>query len=400
MMHVEALTHHGMGRLADGRLIPRVLPGERVEPRRDGSWRVLEPSPDRVTPPCPHFTACGGCAVQHAADGFVAGWKAGIVRQALAAQGLEATIGPVLTSPPRSRRRARLAGRRLRKGGAMLGFHARASRTVVDAPHCLILTPGLMALRPALLDLVTLLASRSAEVTLILTESPAGADVLIEGGRPAEAALRAEAAAWARQAGVARLSWGDELLAQSAPPWQTMGRARVVPPPGAFLQPTREGEAALLAFVREATAGAGRIADLFAGVGTFALPLSETAEIHAVEGDRAMTRALAAGWREAGGLRRLTAEARDLFRRPLDPDELRHFDAVVIDPPRAGAEAQIAALAASAVPVVAHVSCNPASFARDARRLVAAGYRMGPVTVVDQFRWSPHVELAARFVRP
>ncbi|EPX84458.1 SAM-dependent methyltransferase [Rubellimicrobium thermophilum DSM 16684] len=179
-----------------------------------------------------------------------------------------------------------------------------------------------------------------------------------------------------------------------------MGRARVVPPPGAFLQPTREGEAALLAFVREATAGAGRIADLFAGVGTFALPLSETAEIHAVEGDRAMTQALAAGWREAGGLRRLTAEARDLFRRPLDPDALRRFDAVVIDPPRAGAEAQIAALAASAVPVVAYVSCNPASFARDARRLVAAGYRMGTVTVVDQFRWSPHVELAARFVRP
>jgi 23S rRNA (uracil1939-C5)-methyltransferase len=400
-VRVEALTHHGMGRLADGGLVPRVLPGEDVEPRGDGTWRVLAPSPDRVAAPCPHFAACGGCAVQHAADGFVAAWKAGIVREALAAQGLGGEIGPVLTSPPRSRRRARLAGRRLRKGGTTLGFHARASTAIVDNPHCVVLTPALMALRPALGDLVALAASRTAEVALTVTESPEGADVVVEGGRALDAGLRAEAAAWATAtAGVARLTWGAEPVAQSAPPWQPMGRARVVPPPGAFLQATREGEAALRAFVREATAGAGRVADLFAGVGTFALPLSEGAEVHAVEGERAMTQALVAGWRGAGGLRRLTAEARDLFRRPLEPAELRGFDAVVLDPPRAGAEAQVAALAASTVPGVAYVSCHPASFARDARRLVAAGYAMGPVTLVDQFRWAPHVELAARFVRP
>jgi 23S rRNA (uracil1939-C5)-methyltransferase len=176
-----------------------------------------------------------------------------------------------------------------------------------------------------------------------------------------------------------------------------MGRARVTPPPGAFLQATREGEAALVSLVRDAARGAARMADLFAGVGTFALPLAETAEVHAVEGEAAMLDALQKGWRGAPGLHRVTTEARDLFRRPLDAADLRRFDAAVIDPPRAGAEAQVAELARAQVPVVAYVSCNPASFARDARALLAAGYRMDPITVVDQFRWSPHVELATRF---
>jgi 23S rRNA (uracil1939-C5)-methyltransferase len=176
-----------------------------------------------------------------------------------------------------------------------------------------------------------------------------------------------------------------------------MGRARVVPPPGAFLQATREGEAALVAVVLDATRGAARVADLFSGVGTFALPLAEPAEVHAVEGDAAMLEALGKGWRGAPGLRRVTTEARDLFRRPLLAEELARFDAAVIDPPRAGAEAQVAQLARARRPVIAYVSCNPASFARDARALLAAGYRMDPITVVDQFRWSAHVELATRF---
>ncbi|NAZ37752.1 class I SAM-dependent RNA methyltransferase [Rubellimicrobium sp. CFH 75288] len=389
-----------MGRLADGTLVPRTLPGETVAPRPDGTWRILQPSPDRVAAPCPHFGSCGACAVQHLRDEGVAAWKAGIVREALSAQGLAAEIADVLTSPPRSRRRARLAGRRLRKGGATLGFHARASEAIVDNPGCLVLDPALMTLRPALLDLVALAAPRGRAVALTVTASPAGADVLVEEARPLDAALRAEAAAWAASAGVARLTWGAEPVAQAAPPWQPMGRARVVPPPGAFLQPTREGEAALVAAVRAATAGARRILDLFAGCGTFALPLAEAAEVHAAEGDRAMVAALLAGWRGAGGLRRLSAEARDLFRRPLEGPELARFDAAVLDPPRAGAAAQVAALAAARVPVLAYVSCHPASFARDARQLAGAGYAMDPILVVDQFRWSPHVELVTRFRLP
>ncbi len=398
-MKVEALTHHGLGRLADGTLIPRTLPGEEVEPRDapggDGTWRVLTPSEHRVAPPCPHFATCGGCMVQHASDPFVAEWKAGIVRGALAGQGIAGEVGPVLTSPPQSRRRARLGGRRTKKG-AILGFHARASDALVDNPHCKILSPRLMALRPALLDLVVLAASRSREVALTVAESDAGADVVVEGAHDLTPALRMEAAAWAERAGVARLTWNGEPAALRAPPVQPMGRARVAPPPGAFLQATREGEADLVALVREATAGAPRVLDLFAGSGTFALPLAEAAEVHAVEGDRAMTEALLRGWRGAGGLKRVTAEARDLFRRPLEGDELKGFGAAVLDPPRQGAEAQVRALAEARVPVVAYVSCHPATFARDARALLAAGYALGPVTVVDQFRWSPHVELFAR----
>ncbi|EYD75371.1 23S rRNA (Uracil-5-) -methyltransferase RumA [Rubellimicrobium mesophilum DSM 19309] len=346
----------------------------------------------------PHFNACGGCVMQHASDPFVACWKAGIVMGALEGQGIEGEVAQVLTSPPGSRRRARLSGRRLRKG-ALLGFHARASDTVVDNPRCRILTPALMALRPALLDLVQLAAPRSREIGLTLTESPAGADVVVEDARDLDTALRQDAAAWAAQAGVARFTWNNDLVAQSEAPWQPMGRARVVPPPGAFLQATREGEAALVALVLDATRGASRVADLFSGVGTFALPLAETAEVHAVEGEAAMTEALLKGWRGAPGLHRVTAEARDLFRRPLEAAELGRFDAAVIDPPRAGAEAQVARLAEAGVRTIAYVSCNPASFARDARVLLAAGYRMDPITVVDQFRWSAHVELATRFSR-
>ncbi|TNC74283.1 class I SAM-dependent RNA methyltransferase [Rubellimicrobium roseum] len=393
---VQSLTHHGQGRLADGTLVPRVLPGEEIAPRADGTWRIVTPSPDRVAAPCPHFSACGGCAMQHASDAFVAEWKAGIVYGALAGQGIEGEVARVVTSPPNSRRRARLAARRLKKG-ALLGFHARASDTVIDNPHCKILTPALMALRPALLDLAQVAAPRSREIGITLTDSPAGADVVLEEARDLDVGLRQDAAAWAARAGVARLTWNGELIAQREGPWQSLGRARVVPPPGAFLQATQHGEAALVTSVREAVQGAARVADLFAGVGTFALPLAESAEVHAVEGEAAMLEALQKGWRGAPGLHRVTTEARDLFRRPLDPTELKRFDAAVIDPPRAGAEAQVRALAEARLPTVAYVSCNPASFARDAKALLAAGYRMDPITVVDQFRWSPHVELATRF---
>ena len=180
---------------------------------------------------------------------------------------------------------------------------------------------------------------------------------------------------------------------------QRFGKALVAPPPGAFLQATAEGEAALLAAVTEAVGNARRIVDLFAGSGTFALPLSEQAEVHAVEGDAAMMAALEKGWRQAPGLKKVTTETRDLFRRPLEPDEFKGIDAVVIDPPRAGAEAQVHVLARSTVPVIAMVSCNPITFARDTRILLRGGYRLDWVQVVDQFRWSAHVELAARFSR-
>ncbi|MGZ9809282.1 class I SAM-dependent RNA methyltransferase [Pseudoroseicyclus sp. H15] len=396
-LRIETLTLTGMGRAEDGSLLPRVLPGELVEPT-EGTPRIVEPSVDRVSPPCRHFKTCGGCAMQHASDPFVAGWKLGIVERALAAQGLEAELRGPVTSPPRSRRRARFSGRKT-KGGALVGFHARASDQITAVPECQLVTDRLRATLPALEALTRLAASRKSEVSLTVTDSPAGPDVLVEGGRPLDAALRMELPALAAAHGLSRIAWEGEVVAELHAPDQPMGRARVAPPPGAFLQATREGEAALLTEVLAATEGAKRIVDLFAGCGTFSLPLAERAEVHAVEGEAAMLRALDAGWRAAPGLHRVTTEARDLFRRPLLPDELSRYDAAVIDPPRAGAEAQMAEIAASSLSTVALVSCNPVTFARDAARLAEAGFSLGPVTVVDQFRWSPHVELATRASR-
>ena len=278
-----------------------------------------------------------------------------------------------------------------------MGFHARGSDAIVAIPSCHLLHPALMAALPACEALAAAGGSRAGEVALALTLTGAGVDVAVSGGKAPDAALRAGLAGLAEAHGLARLTWGGETLALRAAPAITIGRARVVPPPGAFLQATAEGEAALLAAVRAAVGGARRVADLFAGLGTFALPLAEGAEVLAVEGDADLTAALDAGWRGAAGLRRVTAQARDLFRRPLEGADLVPHEAVVIDPPRAGAEAQTRAIAAARVPVVAAVSCNPVTFARDARILADAGYALDWVQPVDQFRWSAHVELAARF---
>ena len=401
------LTISRLGHLGDGiaegpagpLYIPGMLPGEEIEGTLQGDRleevRIVTPSVDRVRPPCSHAKSCGGCLMQHARDGLVEGWKRGIVEGALAGQGLSAPMRGVATSPARSRRRAVLSGRRT-KGGALIGFHARASQLIIPVPNCKLLHPDLMAAMPALEALVIAGGSRTAELDLMVTASLAGPDVVVTGGKPLDTALQLDLARIVEAHGLARLTWGDEVVALRAPPMQRMGRALVVPPPGAFLQATAEGEAALLDAVRDAVGDAARIVDLFAGGGTCALPLAEQADLRAYEGDAAMIAALDRGWRQAPGLHRLTAEARDLFRRPLEPDEFKGVDAVVIDPPRAGAEAQCATLARSQVPVIAMVSCNPVTFARDARALVAAGYRLDWVQVVDQFRWSAHVELAAR----
>lgn len=398
-LSVERLGHRGEG-VAQGIFIPRVLPGETVEglveQGRMAQPRILTPAPERVAPGCRHYRGCGGCALQHARDEFVAEWKLEVVRRALDAQGLSAPFRPLHTSPARSRRRATLAGRRL-KSGALVGFHARASDSLTAVPDCQLLDPALIAALPACEALVMAGGARKGELALQLTALDGGIDVAVRGGKPLDTALRQHLPQIAGAHRLARLSWEGEVLYQPQPPGLHFGRARVCPPPGAFLQATPQGEAALLAAMREAVTGARHLADLFAGCGTFSLPLAEQAEVHAVEGEAAALAALDAGWRGTQGLKRVSTEARDLFRRPLLADELARFDAIVIDPPRAGAEAQIRQIARARVPVVGAVSCNPVTFARDARLLAEAGYRLDWVQVVDQFRWSAHVELAARF---
>ncbi len=400
---IERLGHLGDA-IAQGEngliFVAQMLPGEEVEGELKGDKlldaRIITPSPDRVRPPCAHARSCGGCLMQHANDEFVARWKEGVVASALAGQGLEAPIRPILTSPPRSRRRATIAGRRT-KGGAMLGFHVRGSDSLVAVPNCQLLHPDLIAAFPALEALVIVGGSRKSELALTITRSLAGPDISVMGGKPLDGQLRLELARVAEAHGLSRLTWEREVVALRTAPMQAMGRALVAPPPGAFLQATEHGQASLLAAVVEAVGDAKRITDLFAGSGTFALPLAERAEVHAVEGDSAMTAALDKGWRMAEGLKRVSVETRDLFRRPLEPDEFKKVQAVVIDPPRAGAEAQTKTLAVARVPVIVSISCNPVTFARDARILTDAGYRLDWVQPVDQFRWSSHVELAARF---
>ncbi len=399
---IERLGHHGDGIAAGPVFVPRALPGEVVEGEVDGDRmaqpKIVTPSPDRVAAPCPHYRSCGGCQLQHASDGFVSTWKIDVVRTALAAQGIEAEVAGIATSPEGSRRRAVLHGRRT-KGGVILGFHGRASGTLVAVPDCRVLTPAIMAAFPALEALTALAASRRSEVDLALTDTDSGLDLSVSGALPLTRDTLPEAIALAETHDIARLVWNGEIVAERRVPLLRTGAATVPLPPGAFLQATREGEAALLTAVTEAVGDARRIVDLFAGCGTFALPLSARAEVHAVEGEAALLAALDRGWRSAGGGRRVTTEVRDLFRNPLRPDELDRFDAAVIDPPRAGAAAQTEALAASRLSRIAAVSCNPVTFARDAKTLITAGFRLGRVEVVDQFRWSPHVELAAAFSR-
>ncbi|WP_282170604.1 class I SAM-dependent RNA methyltransferase [Ruegeria atlantica] len=397
---ITRLGHQGDG-IADGPVYaPRTLPGEVVSGTLLDQFltdiRVETPSDQRIKAPCRHYKSCGGCQLQHAADGFVADWKVEVVRTALAAQGLEALMRPIHTSPERSRRRARIAVRRTKKG-TLAGFHGRASDTITEIPDCHLLDPALIAAIPVAEALAILGGSRKGELAVTLTLSEAGLDVAVKGGKPLDGPLELALAQATEKHGLARLSWDGEVIAMRQPPVQRFGQANVVPPPGAFLQATKDGEQTLLKAVSEAVGGSKRIVDLFAGSGTFSLPLAEGAEVHAVEGEAAMTQALDQGWRRAQGLKRITTEARDLFRRPLMPDELKSFDAVVIDPPRAGAEAQVTELAQALRPVIAYVSCNPVTFARDAKILVNAGYTLEWVQVVDQFRWSSHTELAARF---
>ena len=396
--HIERLGRRGDGIAGGPVYAARTLPGEivtgTVEGDRIAAPKIATPSPDRVTPPCAHFKRCGGCAVQHASNAFVAGWKVGIVRDALARAGLEADIAGIETSPHASRRRAALSGRKTKKG-AEVGFHVRAGAEIVAIPDCRVLSPAILAALPALERVARMAAPRGAEVGLHVTATRTGIDLSVTGARAFEPAMLTDLA----QTDLARITWNGEAVLQRSPPRIALGSATVTPPPGAFLQATGEGEAALVRAVTGILEGAARVVDLFAGLGTFTFPAARTAAIHAVEGDGALLAALTEGANHATGLKSVATETRDLIRNPLLTDELARFDAAIVDPPRAGAEAQVAELARSAVATIAFVSCDATTFARDAATLVAAGWRMGPVTVVDQFRWSSHIETVAPFTR-
>lgn len=394
----------GVATMPDGRrvLVPLTLPGEVVTgdiiDGRLPQPRIITPSPHRIRPPCPHYRACGGCQLMHADDDFVARWKTGVVDNALAAQGVSGRVSAMHTSPRHSRRRAVFSVRRTKKG-ALAGFHARASDVIIDLSDCLVTHPKIIAALPALRQMAQIGASRQGEISVTVSHSPAGLDIAVAGGKPATPELLASLAVIAQSQDWARLVWDDAPLTRR-PPAQPFGAAQVVPPPAGFLQATPQGEATLLAGVQRAIHGASHILDLFAGCGTFSLPLAAQAQVHAVEGLAAPLAALDAGWRRASGLHRMTTEVRDLARRPLLCDELNRFDGIVIDPPRAGAEAQAHQIARSTVRRLAWVSCDPVTFARDSKILQNGGWEIDWIEAVDQFRWSAHIETVASFRRP
>ncbi|SIS51964.1 23S rRNA m(5)U-1939 methyltransferase [Roseivivax lentus] len=397
---IERLGHLGDGIAPGPVYAPGTLPGEVLDGDVDNGYmpnpRIVTPSPDRVAPPCKHGKSCGGCQLQHASEAFTATWKTEIVRVALAAQGLETEFRPIVTSPPQTRRRATFSARRTKKG-ALAGFHKKRSDVIVPVPDCLLVHPDLAAALPLVEALAVLGGSRKGELSVLVTRTETGLDVAVTGGKPLDTALRAALADIARDHDLARIAWADEETLQRRAPVLHFGPAAVTPPPGAFLQATPEGEAALRDAVLEITRGAKRSADLFAGCGTFALPMAQYSEVLAIEGARATTDALDHGWRMSSGLKSVTTQTRDLFRNPLLAEDMAKLDAVAIDPPRAGAEAQVAELAKARPGRIAHVSCNPVTFARDAATLTAAGYDLDWLQVVDQFRWSTHIELVASF---
>ena len=365
---------------------------------------VLAPGAGRVAPPCPQFGECGGCALQHIADGLYAEWKVAQLRTALARRGLaELPLQPLVRVPPGTRRRAAMVAERT-GGSVRLGFHARASHRVVDATGCLVLSPALMQLLPRLRDVLPSLLSEGERIDITATAAETGVDLLLSGRRPPALAQREALARLATGAALARVTWlaagtpGEPIVLHRAAQ-MTFAGIRVDLPSGAFLQPTAEGESALVRAVVEAMRECRRVADLYSGVGTFTFPLARNASVHAVEGDADAAGALAAAGRRAMLGARVTAEQRDLAHDPLTVEELTRFDGVVFDPPRAGAKTQSEILARSSVAAVVAVSCDPATFARDARILVDGGYRMLSVTPIDQFLWSPHLEAVAVFQR-
>jgi 23S rRNA (uracil1939-C5)-methyltransferase len=398
---IKQLSIQGDG-IADGPegpvYIPFTLPGEVVEGEVSGNRipkpRIIEPSDNRVKAPCPHFKSCGGCSMQHASDSLLADWKTDVVRNALAAHDLESEFRPIITSPAQSRRRATFAAQRTKKG-VLIGFHGRASDTVIAIPSCKLLHPDIMATLPAMEALTKIGASRKAGISISVTQSASGPDVSVEDAKEADGPMMVELGALVEQFKLARLSWNDEVVAIRSVPVQTFDGVSVSPPVGAFLQATEAGQISLTNTVIEAVGNASTIVDLFAGCGTFSLPLAKQATVLAVEGDAPLLDALDAAWRLGEGLKTITTHKRDLFRNPMLAEDLKKVDAIVIDPPRAGAKAQCEALSEATVSRIAFVSCNPVTFARDAKILVNAGYTIDWVQVVDQFRWSSHVELVA-----
>ena len=407
---IDHVGHFGDGvALADGQnvYVPYTLGGETVEvaavpghhPDRRRLLQVERASPERVTPFCQHFGICGGCAIQHWETERYRAWKRDLVVEALAHAKIACEVDPLIDAHGLGRRRITLHARMGTHDVLKVGFAAVSSHDIIPIDRCPILDPGLSGALDAAWAIAEPLISTGKPLDIQITATDSGLDVDVRGSGPLPAATIATLSRVAEQHRLARLTRHGELVLMRTPPTIAIGSAQVTLPPGSFLQATVAGEEALAALVSGHCTRARHIADLFCGVGPFALRLAAKSRISAFDSDAGAITALQKAATSTSGLKPVKAEARDLFGRPLMPQELRDYDTVVFDPPRQGAQAQVQQLAASKIPVVVAVSCNVATFVRDARILIDGGYKIEGVTPVDQFRHTPHVELVARFAR-
>jgi 23S rRNA (uracil1939-C5)-methyltransferase len=394
----EGVAHSDKGNV----FIPYTIPGDSISAEISGqSGRLIDiitPSPDREAPFCPYYGTCGGCAIQGYREGAYGEWKRGLVVDALAHAGINADVDPLIDAHGEGRRRATFHAR-FDAGAARVGFMQARSHDLVAIDFCPLFAPSLDGAVAAARGIAEELARLRKPLDILVTATRSGLDLDLRGAGNLDERTTQALITAAERFDLARLANHGRLLVERRPPELRIGSAIVHLPPGAFLQATEKGETTLADLVTQAAVGSKRVADLFCGIGTFALRLAAHAEIVATDADSAALEALTQAARTASGLRAIRTERRDLMRRPLSHEELTPFDAVLFDPPRAGAEAQAHALARSYVPLVIAVSCNAQTFARDAAILVAGGYMLERITPVDQFRQSPHVEIAGIFRR-
>lgn len=407
---IDHIGHHGDGvAIAGGgnTYVPYALAGETVEvgpvpghhPDRRRLLKVQIASAERIAPFCPHFGVCGGCAIQHWDAAPYAAWKRELVVATLAQAGIGCDVAPLLDAHGAGRRRITLHARMGTHEVLKVGYAASGSHDIVPIDRCPILDPNLNGAIEVAWAVAEPLISIGKPLDIQVTATDSGLDVDVRGSGPLSTSLITRLSRIAEQHRLARLTRHGELVLMRTPPDITMGTAKVTLPPGSFLQATVAGEETLAALVAEHCKRGKQIADLFCGVGPFALRLAAKAKVNAFDSDAGAVTALQKAATSTPGLKPVRAEPRDLFRRPLMPQELRDYDIVVFDPPRQGAQAQATQLAASKVPVVVAVSCNVTTFARDAKILIDGGYEIEGVTPVDQFRHTPQVELVARFKR-
>lgn len=408
-LQINRIGHRGDG-IADTSngpiYVPYALPGEIVEveavpghPDRRSLLHVETPSPDRINPICPHFGVCGGCAIQNWREDLYRNWKRDLLVGALRDAGLACEIGELIDAHGEGRRRAVFHARHDAHEIISVGFAALRAHSIVPIDHCPVLAPSLDGAIKTAWDIAEVLKPQAKPLDIHVTASDAGLDIDVRGSGPLNAKITQALAAIAQQGRIARITRHGELVMQVALPTIKIGRAQVALPPGAFLQATSLGEETLARLVAERIGKAKKIADLFCGIGPFALRLAENAPVTAIDSDARAVEALKRAALAAPGLKPVEAITRDLFRRPLVALELNAFDTIVFDPPRQGAQMQAQEIARSKVPVVIAVSCNPSTFARDAQILTEGGYRVESAVPVDQFKYTAHVEIVARFAR-